>query len=112
MTNIAKYQLIRDFNCRFYNPTYYKTATRSLMLLDQATNRQIKGTYFEDVLEFGARSEVVKLTGLSVADLMQLDLPSYERLREVMLKEMEAKIKLTDKSTKEFEKRQEQLSRR
>jgi hypothetical protein len=95
--SIAKYQLIQLFNTRFYNREFYQKHTQNRMYLDYESNREIVDFLFQDVLQFSLQTDVYKTLGLSVKDLMSMDLASYTLVKEAVNKSLEEKAKAAEK---------------
>lgn len=68
------------------------------------------GTYLEDdVLEFCLHSEVHKYLGLSFTDLMQLDLPTYTKIKELINQENIRRSDQMDRMKKETKQRSDKI---
>lgn len=81
------------------------------MLLDYETNRENKQFIFEDLLDFCLKTDVCKSLNMSIIDMMQnLDLATYSKIKEAVIKENERKADALEKSRKESELRTQQLS--
>lgn len=68
-----------------------------MMLLDYEKNREPVDIFFQDVVNFCLQTDVCKSLNMSVADLMQLDLPTYTALKESVNKSLEEKEKVANK---------------
>ena len=109
VSNIARYQLLREFNTRFYNQEFYKDHTVSPFLLAYEENRADSNFLLEDVIDFCLTTEVNKNLGLSLRDLMGCDLPTYEIIKKKVYADLERKSKQFEESRKELELKQKQL---
>ena len=109
VSNIARYQLLREFNTRFYNSTFYNEHSVSPFLLAYEDNRADSNFLLEDVIDFCLTTEVTKNLGLSMKDLMEFDLPTYELLKKKVYADLERKAKQFEESRKELELKQKQL---
>lgn len=78
------------------------------MLLDFEKNRTIEDVYLKDVVYFCLQTDVCKTLNLSFLDLISLDLPTYEFIKEEVRKDNEVKTKALEKSQRDLETRQQQ----
>lgn len=104
--------MIREMNYRFYNSEHYADGHRRPMLVEFEENRQIRDDLLQDVIQFCLSSDVVKTTGLSLADLMQLDLHTYTTIKEAVRKENEEKARILEEQQRKTEQRQQALLKR
>lgn len=109
VSGVGRYQLIKIFISRFYNPEYYSKNASSPFLLDYEDNREIPDNILLDVLDFCMKTDVCKSLNMSLLDLMKLDLPTYTTIKEAVRKENEKRAKIIDDQQKDLDKRQQQL---
>ena len=103
--SIARYQLIREFNCHFFNEEFYRSHQPSSFLLQYEDNREIQDSYLQDVLDLCMHTDVCKQLGISLMDLMNMDYPTYMFIRDAMTKDKQERIKEQERSTKAFKER-------
>ena len=108
---ISRYQMLRENNYRFYNPSHYRDGHRRPMLVEFEKNRIIRDDLLQDVIQFCLSSDVHKTLGLSLVDLMNMDLHTYTVIKEKVREENEAKAKILEKQQKQTEERQNNLLR-
>lgn len=106
---IARFQMIREHNCRFYNSEYYRDGHTRPMLVEFEPNRIIKDDLLQDVLQFCLSSDVVKTLGLTLKDLMSMDLHTYSVIKEAVRKENEEKSRILEQQQRQTEARQNNL---
>lgn len=108
--NIAKHWLTKRFNSRFFNDEFYANDPPNVFNLHIEENMQYEDDLFKDVVGFCIDCEVPKMLGLSPIDIMQrFDLPTYNLLKDIVIKRNQERFKhLSDVQTK-MEKRQEEL---
>lgn len=107
---IAQYQLKKLFTSRFYNPDYYRSHRPSPMLLEVEENLQgWDNLYLRDALDFCLKTDVCKTLNMSLMDLMNLDVATYELIKETVRKENERKAKIIEKQQQDLNRRQQQL---
>lgn len=81
------------------------------MLVEFEKNRTIRDDLLQDVVQFCLGSDVVKTLGLSVKDLMSLDLHSYSVIKEAVRRENEIKARILEQQQRQTETRQNALLR-
>lgn len=90
-------------NVRFMHPEKFE----NVPLLDPhwvESDEEITPTYLEqDVENLFFNTEFSKLTGMSYLEVRQLDLPTYRRLSERMVKQSKEKIKQLESMRRETE---------
>lgn len=106
---LSRYQMIREMNYRFYNHDYYKDGHHRPMLVEYEKNREIRDDLLQDVIQFCLSSDVCKTTGLTLQDLMNMDLHTYTQIKEAVRKENEEKSKYLEQQQKKTEERQNNL---
>lgn len=92
------------YNASFFNPEFYRDRPKGLGI-EVEKNRLIRDPIFEDVLSLCLHTDVVKLTGLSLADLMHLDYPTYTRIAEAVTKDKQEKIRIMEKQQHQIDER-------
>lgn len=97
------------FITRFYNQQYYSKHRQSRFLLDMEEEQMVPDLLLRDVLDFCVKTDVCKMLNMSLMDLMQLDLATYETIKEVVRKENERKTKIIEDQQRDLDKRQQQL---
>lgn len=108
--HIAKHWLIKRFNSRFFNREFYADNPPNSFNLPVEDNLKYEDELFKDVVEFCIDCEVPKMLGMSPVDIMKnFDLPTYNTLKDLVIKRNQERFKhLSDVQTK-MEKRQEEL---
>ena len=110
VSDIATHWLIRRFNARFFNREYYNSHTPNPFNLDYEENMEYKDELFEDVITFCMDCEVPKLLGLTPVDIMRnFDLPSYNVLKDIVIKRNQERYKHLSAVQDKLEKRQEEI---
>ena len=84
---LSRYQMIREMNYRFYNHEYYKDGHHRPMLVEYEKNREIRDDLLQDVIQFCLSSDVCKTTGLTLQDLMNMDLHTH-RSKKLYVRKM------------------------
>ena len=103
--------MLRENNYRFYNPEYYRDGHRRPMLVELEKNRLIRDDLLQDAIQFCLSSDVHKTLGLSLVDLMNMDLHTYSLIKEKVRENNEAKARILEKQQKQTEERQNNLLR-
>ena len=101
--------MLRENNYHFYNPSHYRDGHKRPMLVEFEKNRIIRDDLLQDVIQFCLSSDVHKTLGLSLVDLMNMDLHTYTVIKEKVREENEAKAKILEKQQKQTEERQNNL---
>lgn len=82
----ARWLGISKFNSEFFNPGFYKDrvpTSRNFLGIEYETNKENGNAIYEDVLRFFMSTDVHNLTGLSVADVLEMDYMSYDILKSI-----------------------------
>lgn len=108
--NIARFQLLREFNTRFFNGAFYRQHPHNgIMLLDFEDNRKLEGIYLKDVVQLCLQTDICKSMNLNMHDLLQMDLPTYEYLRRKIQEDNEIKSREASKMRDRLESQSQQL---
>lgn len=101
---IVKQFIKMRFNASFFNPEFYRDRPKGFGV-EMETNRLINDPLLDDVINLCIHTDVVKTTGLSLADLMHLDLPTYRKIEQAVIKAKDDKIRAMEKTQQQFEER-------
>ena len=92
------------YNAAFFNPEFYRDGPKGFGV-EVETNRFINDPLLDDVINLCTHTDVVRSTGLSLADLMHLDLPTYKKIEQAVLKARDERIRAMEKTQEQFEER-------
>lgn len=101
--------MFRLHNCRFYNKEFYSTHPLSPIMLDVEDNRKISNVLFEDVLNFCLATDVCKSLGLSMKELLSMDLASYSTIKQAVIKNNEERSAILAKADRESKENQRKI---
>lgn len=107
---LARDQLTRMLISRFYNMEWYGSHTPNPYHLDLEENRNIKGFLLEDVIDFCMKTDVCKQLNVSALDLMNLSLPTYTLIKEIVRKDNERKAQIISEQQRDIERREKQFT--
>lgn len=82
------------------------------MLLDLEDNRPQENMIEMDVLRLCLSTDVCKALNMSFLDLMKLDLPTYNLIKDKIVEETKARVATSEEMTKKMEKSSKQLKDR
>jgi hypothetical protein len=107
--SIAKAQLLREYNCRFYNPEFYSTHPQNSMWLAYEDNARPYNELLEDVLMLCLNTDVCKRLNMSFTDLMKLDLATYTLIKEKITADNKERLQQMQKAQDESDRRYNKL---
>lgn len=109
ITGITKHHIIKEYNTWFINQEWFSKNPRNPWRLDVEKNQKDEDAILKDVVSLCLHTEICKQLGLSVVDIMKMDLATYELIRDMVIKEAERKHKQTEQLAKETQDKQKKL---
>lgn len=107
VSNISRYQLIRTFNTRFYNPDHYRTHPPTPWMTEVEENRTKMDYITDSVLTVCINTEICKLFNTSFNEIYSTwDLAFFNYAKDLVNQNAEMKQKIINdaaRKTKEAE---------
>lgn len=109
---VSRCGLVQFTNMRYGNDAWYSKHERNPFRLDVEENVLYDDMHLKNVIELCLHTEVYKKLGLTLLDLLNLDVPTFTVIREALTKDITRKTERLEKEAREQDRRQQEILNR